>query len=74
MKPLCRWVCMGFEPLECSAPATQRDKDTGTTFCEYHAVDYAETFGQDALEAIPEPPCVINSNIVFDNATLPNPR
>lgn len=53
-KPRCEWVLMGFEPFECSAPATQRDKETGAKFCEYHAVDYAETFGKEALETIPE--------------------
>lgn len=55
-KPSCCWILMGFEPFECSAPATQRDKESGETFCEYHAVDYAETFGQEALETIPKPP------------------
>ena len=53
-KPRCRWIYMGFEPLECSAPATHRDKESGATFCEYHAVDYAETFGREALEPIPD--------------------
>lgn len=74
MRPLCQWVYFGVEAIECAAPASHRTKGTGATLCEFHAVDYKETFGRDALKAIPEPVCVINSNIVFDNATLPNPR
>ena len=48
--PRCRWV-IGYAGMftNCDAPATHRCRESGATFCDRHAKDYSDFYGDDSL-------------------------
>jgi len=52
--PRCRWILAhGHIVAECGAPATHRCPETCATFCDDHANDYSDCFGDDSLIELP---------------------
>ncbi len=60
MKPkrhVCWWIISpigGVSPVrQCQAPATHWCPESGSQFCDDHAEDYADVFGDDSLKEFP---------------------
>jgi hypothetical protein len=52
--PRCCWILTrGDIVSKCGAPATHRCPETCATFCEDHADDYSDCFGDDSLIELP---------------------